>query len=178
MPDGIPHCQGVPGAAQRSVCARAWAARRGRRPRRMALRVTPLRQQPVEQEPERKDREAVSLGFPEMVMTTRVAFFIPVLHGKQIHFPKLHASVCGIGITRPPHLLGRRPLSWPSLWLRSINYADKLPVFTCPAWLCTHPALLGVRKAPEGFTESKQAGVGGRTPWTSPDLRLAGRGKG
>lgn len=74
----------------------------------MALRVTPLRQQPVEQEPERKDREAVSLGFPEMVVTTRVAFFIPVLHGKQIHFPKLHASVCGIGITRPPHLLGRR----------------------------------------------------------------------
>lgn len=57
-----------------------------------------------------------------------------------------YTPACIIGITHPrPSArqasieLGLRP--------RSINYADKLPVFTGPVWLCAHPPLQAVRKA-------------------------------
>lgn len=45
--------------------------------------------------------------------------------------------VCIIGITCPPPSALQTSIV-PALWLSSISYLDKLPVLTCPAWLCSH----------------------------------------
>lgn len=58
-----------------------------------------------------------------------------------------YMTVCIIGITHPSPSARQASIVL-GLRLCSINSADKLPVFTRPAWLCAHPPLLGVRRVP------------------------------
>ena len=56
-----------------------------------------------------------------------------------------YPPACIIGITYP-RPSARQASIEPGLRPRSINYADKRPVFTCPVWHCAHPPLQAVRK--------------------------------
>lgn len=87
-----------------------------------------------------------------------------------------YTPACIIGITYP-RPCARQASIEPGLRPRSINYADELPVFTCPVWLCAHPPLQAVRKAQ---TNIYRATVDWAWACTrdAPCLRLSGQGKG
>ena len=69
-----------------------------------------------------------------------------------------YTPACIIGITYP-RPCARQASIEPGLRPRSINYADELPVFTCPVWLCAHPPLQAVRKV-QIFTGRQWTGRG------------------
>lgn len=86
-----------------------WAAGRVQKPEpgsqrgRTAHGVAILRWMPLEQELETQDREIMSVrAFQRQSRLHGAALSVPVVQEKQIHFPKLHASVYIIGITHPP----------------------------------------------------------------------------
>ena len=88
----------------------------------------------------------------------RAALSVPVVQEKQIHVPKLHASLYYRDCTSSPICSASTLCTGPLL--SSISYVDKLPVHTCPAWLCTHPPLLRVGKGPTNIY-SVRLGWGG-----------------
>lgn len=139
-----------PAATQRSVCVPLWAAGRGqgRQARtERALTGPPsgdgcLRSKRSKCRPEKRCGSELSrdrLGRVEW------HYLSPLFQKNKSTFLN-YTPACIIGITHP-RPSARQASIEPGLWPRSINYADKLPVFTGPVWLCTHPPLQAVRKA-------------------------------